>query len=592
MRALKLKWQLFPSHIIILICAMLAVAWYGTHSLKKFYVAQMATFLEAQADLILSGVTELTVAENLSELDKFCRETGGEISTRITVVVPGGKVICDSGRDPQAMQNHANRPEIKQSFAGNTGISQRYSTTTREDMLYVAIPIRERKEIKGVLRVSKPLTEIDKELKNLFSRVVAGIIVIIVFVSVITLLLAKKISQPLEQMKDESLRFANGDFSRRIMVSGSDEIVGLAQAMNRMAEQLDDRIRAVLGKSKELETVLSSMLEGVIAVDLHEKILYMNESAIKQLDISQSEMQGKRLLEVVRNVELLHFIKYTLSLDEPTEKTIVFNLGKEDERMLQIHGAQLAGAQKNKIGALVVINDVTRLLRLENLRRDFVANVSHELRTPITSIKGYVETLLDEEGEHSQHVHDFLEIISKQTNRLHAIVEDLLTLAKIEQETDRETVVLERGSIKEVLQGAIEACSVQAAEKGINISLDCPDTMYAKINGPMLEQAIINLLDNALKYSKPESTVQIAVESSEKNVIISVKDKGIGVASGHLDRLFERFYIVDKGRSRDSGGTGLGLAIVKHIAQAHGGKIGVLSEPGKGSTFSILLNKV
>jgi two-component system phosphate regulon sensor histidine kinase PhoR len=352
---------------------------------------------------------------------------------------------------------------------------------------------------------------------------------------------------------------------------------------------LDERMRAVLGKSKELETVLSSMLEGVIAVDLHEKILYMNDSAIKQLDISQAAMQGKRLLEVVRNVELLHFIKYTLSLDEPTEKTIVFNLGKKDERLLQIHGAQLAGAQKNKIGALVVINDVTRLLRLENLRRDFVANVSHELRTPITSIKGYVETLLDEGEEHSQHVQDFLEIISKQTNRLHAIVEDLLALAKIEQESDRKTVVLERGNIKAVLQGAIEACSVNAAEKGINIRLDCPDTMYAKINGPMLEQAIINLLDNALKYSKTESTVQIDAECTEKNVIINVKDKGIGIAPGHLDRLFERFYIVDKGRSRESGGTGLGLAIVKHIAHAHGGKVVVQSEPGKGSTFSILL---
>jgi len=589
MRALKLKWQLFPSHIIILICAMLAIAWYGTHSLKKFYVEQMATFLETQSSLILPGVTELTAAEKLGAIDTFCREKGKKIAARITVVIPGGDVLCDSARDPQIMQNHANRPEIRKALAGNKGVSQRYSTTTRQEMLYVAIPIWKDREIKGVLRVSKPLTAIDKELQSLFVRVIVGIIVVIVFASCITLFLARKISQPLEQMKTESLRFANGDFSRRIMVSGSDEIVGLAQAMNSMAAQLDDRMRAVLGKTKELETVLSSMLEGVIAVDLHEKILYVNGSALQQLDIGHSEVQGKRLLEVVRNIELLHFIKHTLAMDDPTEKTIVFNLGKKDERMLQIHGAQLAGPQKNKIGALVVINDVTRLLRLENLRRDFVANVSHELRTPITSIKGYVETLLDEAGEHSQHVQDFLEIISKQTNRLYAIVEDLLALAKIEQESDREEIVLEKGPIKKVLQGAIEACSVKAADKGIPISLNCPEGVNARINGPMLEQAVINLLDNALQYSRPESAVQISAETTAENVIITVKDRGIGVAPEHLDRLFERFYVVDKGRSRASGGTGLGLAIVKHIAQAHGGKVVVQSEPGKGSTFSIFL---
>ena len=222
MRELKLKWQLFPSHIIILICAMLAIAWYGTHSLKKFYVEQTVAFLEAQSNLILSGVTELTTTEQFGELETFCRETGKKISTRITVVVTGGEVICDSARDPQTMQNHANRPEIKQSLAGKMGISQRYSTTTRQEMLYVAIPIWKDNEIKAVLRASRSLTAIDKELQSLIARVIAGIIVVIVFASGITLVLAKKISQPLEQMKNESMRFANGDFSRRIMVSGSD----------------------------------------------------------------------------------------------------------------------------------------------------------------------------------------------------------------------------------------------------------------------------------------------------------------------------------------------------------------------------------
>ena len=591
MRTLKLKWQLFPSHIIILLLTMSAVAWYGTHSLKKFYVAQMGTFLEAQSNLILSRVTEYVAAGEFSELNAFCSQTGKKISTRITVVQSDGTVICDSARDFRTMQNHANRPEIGQALAGKVGSSQRYSSTTRQEMLYVAIPIWRDAAVKGVLRTSVPLTAIDAELYNLYVRIVLGMVLVVVLASVITLLLAKKISRPLEQMKHDSLRFAQGDFREKIVVAGSEEIVGLAQAMNRMAAQLDERMRAVLGKSSELETVLSSMIEGVIAVDLNEKVLYMNGSAQQQLDTEQTDVQGKRLLEVVRNIELLRFIQHTLSQDEQTEKTIVFHLGKRDERILQVHGAQLFDAKKKKIGALVVINDVTRLLRLENLRRDFVANVSHELKTPITSIKGYVETLLDETADQPQHVRDFLEIISKQATRLHAIVEDLLSLAKIEQESDKGEIVLERGSIKDVLRAAIEACSIKAAERGIQIGLDCDEQLGALINGPLLEQAVINLLDNAIKYSRPEETVQIETVVREKDILIRIKDSGIGIAPQNLERLFERFYVVDKGRSRESGGTGLGLAIVKHIAQAHGGSVTVESEPRKGSIFSISLPK-
>ncbi len=589
MREPKLIWQLFPVNIFILLCAISAVVWYGTYSLRIFYVNQMTASLESQSYLIQPRISQLLAEGDFATLKGYCTEAGKSVPTRLTVVDLQGRVLCDSSHDPATMGNHSDRPEIKRALKEKVGSSQRYSATLKQLMLYVAVPLISQGRTTGVLRTSIPLTSINKELRHLFAGMSLGIIVVIILAGGVTLMVARKISRPLELMKQDAQRYANGDFSRKVNVTGSEEIVSLARAMNKMAVQLDERMRAVLGKRNELETVLASMIEGVIAVDPEDRVLYMNRSAMEQLGVDQTKTEGSSLLELVRNIDLLRFIQQTIIRDESGERTIVLNQDRSDEKILQVHGAQLYDAKKKRIGALVVINDVTRLLRLENLRRDFVANVSHELKTPITSIKGYVETLLDEAEEHPQHVRDFLEIISRQANRLQAIVEDLLALAKIEQQSDRDEIPLERGRIRGVLQAAIEACSVKAAEKGIQVSLDCPDELYAMINGPMLEQAVINLLDNAIKYSKPEGIVIIDARVAEKNVIINVKDSGIGIARNHLDRLFERFYVVDKGRSRESGGTGLGLAIAKHIVQTHGGRIEVQSRPGTGSTFAIVL---
>jgi two-component system phosphate regulon sensor histidine kinase PhoR len=591
MREPKLIWQLFLINIIILLGAMLAVAWYGTYSLKNFYVNQMTTNLKTQGDLIKPQVEQLVIRENIHTLIDYCFQAREKVPTRLTVVDRQGNVLCDSDRVPATMENHADRPEIVKAFGGEVGVSQRYSNTTKQDRLYVATPISNDNMIIGALRTSIPLTAIDDKLRDLFARMALGLLGVTLLAGVITLLVARKITRPLEHMKHHSLRYAAGDFSQKINVTGSEEIISLAQAMNKMAEQLDERMRAVLGKRNELETVLAGMVEGVIAVDPEDRVLYMNKSARMQLGIENRNIQGSSLLEVVRNIDLLRFIQQTILKDEPSEKTIILNQDKSDEKILQVHGAQLFDAQKKRLGALVVINDVTKLLRLESLRRDFVANVSHELKTPITSIKGYVETLLDEAGELPQHVQDFLIVISKQTNRLQAIVEDLLSLAKIEQESESDAIMLERGNIRDVLQNAIEACSVKAAERNIQLTLHDREQVYASLNGPLLEQAIINLLDNAIKYSKPGGTVLIDSSEAEDQIQIAIKDNGIGIEKQNLERLFERFYVVDKGRSRESGGTGLGLAIVKHIVQAHGGKITVKSELNKGSTFTIHLPK-
>ena len=591
MKEPKLIWQLFLINLLILMGAMLAVMWYGTHSLKAFYINQMASNLATQANLIKPQVEQLLLKENFHGLIDYCYQSKEKVATRLTIVDLQGKVLCDSDRVPANMENHATRPEIMKAYAGGIGVSQRYSTTTKQDRLYVAVSVMNANKTIGVLRTSIPLNTINNKLLQLFIRMAFGILGVTLFAGCITLIVARKITHPLELMKLHALRYAGGDLTEKISVTGSEEIVSLAQAMNKMSVQLDERVRAVLGKRNESETVLAGMVEGVIAVDPDDRVLYMNKSAIKQLGIEQKSVQGSGLLEVVRNIDLLRFIQQTILQDEPGEKTIVLNQDKSNEKILQVHGAQLFDAKKKRLGALVVINDVTKLLRLENLRRDFVANVSHELKTPITSIKGYVETLLDEAGELPQHVQDFLTIISKQTNRLQAIVEDLLSLAKIEEESDREEILLERGITRNVLQNAIEACSAKAAERNIELSLLGDQQVYALINGPLLEQAVINLLDNAIKYSKPGGTVLIDTSEHEEDIQISIKDYGIGIGPQDFQRLFERFYVVDKGRSRESGGTGLGLAIVKHIVQAHGGNVTVESKLNKGSKFTIHLSK-
>ncbi|NTV15102.1 MAG: PAS domain-containing protein [Desulfobulbaceae bacterium] len=399
----------------------------------------------------------------------------------------------------------------------------------------------------------------------------------------------RQVSGPLGKMTGQASLAADNDSSELILVSGCEEVIGLAQALNRMITSKEARLLAAMNRRNELETVVSSMVEGVIAFDRDANILYMNEAAARQLDVSRFAAQGGNILEVVRNIDLLRFIQKTLAEDETTEGTVVLNRGRDDERILQMHGAKLSGNDKKRLGALVVCNDVTRLLRLENLRRDFVANVSHELKTPITSIKGYVETLLQEEEEIPPHSREFLSIVLKQANRLQAIVEDLLTLSRIEQEGQREEIRLTVGTIKTVLAEAIESCATRAADKMIEISLACPDELTARINPPLLEQAVSNLLDNAIKYSRPESAVQVTAAATSEAISILVADHGPGIAEQHLPRLFERFYVIDKARSRKMGGTGLGLAIVKHIVQSHGGQITATSKIGQGSTFTITL---
>jgi two-component system phosphate regulon sensor histidine kinase PhoR len=503
--------------------------------------------------------------------------------------MPSGEVIGDSRETPHLMDNHANRPEIARALTGETGSSIRYSNTLMQSMMYVARPIKKNGNILAVIRASIPTTFINRELKLIRLKIALGGLLIAILAAGISLLISRRITRPIVAMKKSAGHFADGDFSHRLAAPDSEEMAGLAEALNQMASQLDNRIKTIINQRNELETVLSSMREGVVAIDNKERIISMNQAAAVLFECDPVKSQDKNIQEVVRNLPLQQFIRKAISGREPEEDDIV--LYQNGERILNLKSSPLLDANKEQIGTLVVYNDVTQLRRLENMRRDFVANVSHEIKTPLTAIKGFVETLYRGKVEKPEETERFLGIIQKHVDRLSSIIEDLLSLSRIEQEDEGRTIQLERGYIEDVFKSAIQICRPKAEEKEITINLICEEQLRSNFDPTLLEQAVVNLLDNAIKYSEPNSAIHLTANLNDSEVKIIVEDQGIGIAKKHLPRLFERFYRVDKARSRKLGGTGLGLAIVKHIAQAHGGQVTVKSTPGKGSTFTIHLPK-
>ncbi len=333
--------------------------------------------------------------------------------------------------------------------------------------------------------------------------------------------------------------------------------------------------------------MLSSMEEGVMAVDRGGTVLSVNDPCASLLGVEADKLRGRSVYEVLRKPDLVKFIEHSQASAKSLDGDLRFF--SPEERWLHAHGTALHDARGQKIGVLIVLHDVTRLRHLENVRRDFVANVSHELRTPITLIKGFVETLLDDGLQDHANALRFLGIVSRQVNRLNAIINDLLLLSRIERGGEDQRFETDAESLAQVLQVALETCEKKAQDKSIRIDVDCPLDLVAKINAPLLEQAVINLVDNAIKYSDSGATVRIIAAREQSGVVIRVMDNGRGIAPNHLPRLFERFYRVDKARSRELGGTGLGLAIVKHIMTAHQGSVHVESTVGRGSTFSLRL---
>ncbi len=544
--------------------------------------------LKTRARTVENRMLEDNLDIEVSKIDTLCKKLAQVMKCRITIVLPSGEVIGESDENPLEMENHLKRPEIQKALNGALGKSIRYSNTLSKSMMYIAIPLSDHnRNVSAVIRTSISTSAIEYTLGIVYFNIVIVGVVVALIAALICLFVSHRISQPLHKMKQVADRFARGDFSMRLNVSNSEEISHLAKAMNYMAEQLDARIKTINHQRKQQEAIFASMVEGVIAVDKDNRLISLNYAAAQLLDVKSDDITNKRIDEVIANPELYQVIKQALLNHEIIEGEIVIT--NQERRFLKAHGAAMQDSNGAQIGSVIVLHDVTTVRRLENLRRDFVANVSHELKTPITSIKGFVETLMEGALDDRDDAMRFLGIIARQTDRLNAIIEDLLSLSRVEQGKEQDSIPKEHSSINNLIQSAIECCKNNSQEKNINIIIVNQEDIIANINPPLLEQAVVNLIDNAVKYSESGSQIQIEVTCKNDLISINVQDWGCGIMEEHLPRIFERFYRVDKARSRKLGGTGLGLAIVKHITQTHGGYVTVTSEYGSGSTFSIHL---
>ncbi|HOZ45676.1 MAG TPA: ATP-binding protein [Candidatus Hydrogenedentes bacterium] len=575
--------HIFVPLVVPLVAALALATWEVSRFLERFHRDEVSAELESGARVFAEQFAD--ILGDSARVDARCKELGELADRRITVILPGGRVVGDSVEDPARMDNHAHRSEVLSATAGEVGRSARYSSTLQADFLYVAEPVLRSGEVVGVVRVGRSLASIDRALHDVYTQIGVATSLVAIFGTLTSLGVARRVTRPLQRMRMGADRFAQGNLENRLATPRSAELAELAIAMNRMAEQLSERIEVVHRQRDELRTILASMNEGVIAVDDGERIVSVNRAAAALFGVEIEAARGRPIEEVVRSPKLQQCIKRTLTTTHAIEEEVV--LGGANEHTLRVITTVLRNQDERAVGALMVLDDVTQLRRSERARSEFVANVSHEIRTPVTSIKGYAETLLNDPPEDAEIAQRFLAIIVQQSDRLASLVDDILSLGSIERSAATGEITFEHVPLLGVLNSAVSTCSPKASEKRLGISVTCNESISVKGQAALLEQAIVNLVDNAIKYSPEGSNIEVAAGDDSGGIAIRVRDYGTGIAAEHLSRIFERFYRVDRARSRTLGGTGLGLSIVKHIVQLHGGQVSVDSALGKGSCFSL-----
>jgi two-component system phosphate regulon sensor histidine kinase PhoR len=518
-------------------------------------------------------VADLLGTGRANQLDGFIKKLGGKIHTRVTIIATDGNVLADSEENIQSMENHSHRLEVVEALQGKTGKSIRFSSTANRDMLYVAVPMEKDGKITGVIRTSLFLGDIDNLLTKLNYHV-AGIGLGIVFIALLAaFLISNSVVRPIRHLTLAARKVASGDFSARVFLKTKDELRGLADSFNRMNEEMG-RMFSELGQQKEeLKSIIDSLQEGLLVLDKQGRVIRSNESFRKI--IGNQAVEGKLYWEIMRNPRLAELLKNAGGKKGKFMEELTLG-----DRVFICSVAPLEGGE----GIVSIFYDITEIKKIEKVKKDFVSNVSHELRTPLTSIKGYAETLRNE--VETVPGKKYLETIERNTDRLINIVNDLLLLSDLEEKAVLE---LEDVDLGVFLENVIRIFDQRLKDKQLSLVIDVKENLpRIKADLFKLEQMMVNLLDNAVKYTD-RGEITVSLDVHDKRVCIQVKDTGIGIPKDDIPRIFERFYVVDKSRSRRSGGTGLGLSIVKHIVLLHNGTINIESALGKGTSVTVTL---
>jgi two-component system, OmpR family, phosphate regulon sensor histidine kinase PhoR len=536
--------------------------------------------LETQARILAGELASVEAAG----LEPWARGAEARAQARVTLIDPHGAVLADSQRDPESMENHGGRPEVLQARQGRTGIATRHSATLDLDLSYVALPVAYRGQPGYVLRLALPLRELDTAIAAVRRRILGASVVAALLALAMAYWFSRSFTRRVRRLESFAQSLLGARVPESLAPDGADELGALAGSLSRTAAQLRDLFEQLSLESGRREAILSSMVEGVLAVDHELRVTFCNEAFARAVGARTPVPARLPVLELVRDPAFLDMLSRVLVTNQTFKHRL--QLAAADGRSFEVQAAPLAAGARR--GAIAILHDITDLERLERVRKDFVANVSHELRTPLTAIRGFAETLLDGALEDRENNRKFLEIIRAHAIRLNNISSDLLVLSELE--SGQPPAAPEPVPVRAALESAMRTVESEARIHGVTIEAGALGDAEVLGDRTRLEQAFVNLLGNAVKFNRPGGEVRIeTTRSADGKVGIIISDTGIGIPSDDLPRIFERFYRVDKARSREVGGTGLGLAIVKHVIERMNGAVTVESALGKGSTFVVTL---